>query len=220
LKLEPIIQNDAGLQDGVAHISVVHCEDNGSYTGQKRHRIFDNVPGADLQPPENVANMQLEVVRFYMDILEPKQRPQLRRSNTSAVGSESSSQHPDPKVRQDHDLDEVLQEPPSPNHGLSWETATHSQYCTNGFETQKVGYSNCYACNFSSSSSTCSRIAQTQPSWEDRHFTAHRIRYPSWGSANRNLPTDRCRDATFYLWHQQAFQWHQDQGKYIRFMPR
>jgi hypothetical protein len=126
LKLEPIIQNDAGLQDGVAHISVVHCEDNGSYTGQKRHRIFDNVPGADLQPPENVANMQLEVVRFYMDILEPKQRPQLRRSNTSAVGSESSSQHPDPKVRQDHDLDEVLQEPPSPNHGLSWETATHS----------------------------------------------------------------------------------------------
>jgi hypothetical protein len=126
LKLEPIIQNNAGLQDGVAHISIVHYEDDGSYTGQKRHRIFDNVPAADLQPPENVANMQLEVVRFSLDILEPKQRLQLRRSNTSAVGSEPSSQHPDPEIGQDHDFDELLQESLSPNHGLSRGTATHS----------------------------------------------------------------------------------------------
>jgi hypothetical protein len=124
--LEPILQNDAGLQGGVAHVSVVHREDNDSYTGQRRHRIFNNVPVTDLQPPETVANMQLEVVRFSMEIQEPKQRPQLRRSNTSAVDNGSSSQQQDLDIEQDHDLDELLQETPSPNHSLVLGNATCS----------------------------------------------------------------------------------------------
>jgi hypothetical protein len=128
LRLEPTIPNDVVLQDGIAHIAVNHLEDDGSYAEHKRHRhrIFNNVPAAHLQPPENVASMQLQAVRFSMDILEPKQRPQLRRPNTSPVESGSSSQKCDQETEKDLDIDVLLQETPSQDHGLGLDTTTHS----------------------------------------------------------------------------------------------
>jgi hypothetical protein len=128
LRLEPTIPNDVVLQDGIAHIAVNHSEDDGSYTehGRHRHRIFNNVPAAHLQPPENVASMQLQAVRFSMDILEPKQRLQLRRQNTSPVESGSSSQRCDQETEHGLDIDVLLQETPSPDHGLGLDTTTHS----------------------------------------------------------------------------------------------
>jgi hypothetical protein len=126
LKLKPTISNEVVLQNGVAHVAVSHCNGDGSYVGQKCHRIFNLVPTADLQPPETIANIQLQVVRFSMDILEPKQHSQLKRSYPSPVGGGSSSQHYDQNLAQDPELDVLSEGILLPDHDLNLASATHN----------------------------------------------------------------------------------------------
>jgi hypothetical protein len=114
------------LQDGVAHIAVSHCDDNGSYARRKAHRVFNDIPDADVSPPDSIAKIQLQVVRLSMDILESKQRPQLKQSNTLLVGDRSSSQQYDQDTGKNLKLDVLTQEMTSPNHDADVEIARRS----------------------------------------------------------------------------------------------
>jgi hypothetical protein len=84
LKLEPTAPQ-AVQHNGVVRIAIGHSDDGGSNAERSRHRILNNVPNADLQPPESMVNIKVRSVRFSMDILEVKQRLQLRRSGTSST---------------------------------------------------------------------------------------------------------------------------------------
>jgi hypothetical protein len=78
LKLEPTAP-EAVQHNGVVRIAIGHSDDGGSNAERSRHRVLNNVPNADLQPPESMMNIKLESVRFSMDVLEVKQRFQSRR---------------------------------------------------------------------------------------------------------------------------------------------
>jgi hypothetical protein len=125
LKLKPTIPNDVLLQDGVACVVVSHYDDDGLDARQKAHRAVNNTPAADLSPPDSVANVQFQVVRFSMDILESRQRPQLTRSNTSLVESCSISQQDDPDIEKDLELDMLSHKTTLLDYGVNAETATH-----------------------------------------------------------------------------------------------
>lgn len=83
LNLKASVPADDVLQDGLAHIAISHSEDEGAAEEQRFHRIFNKVPAADTKPPESMPNIQLQVVRYNMDFLEPKVRLQMKRSSTS-----------------------------------------------------------------------------------------------------------------------------------------
>ncbi|CAN9254474.1 hypothetical protein AG0111_0g12677 [Alternaria gaisen] len=51
---------------------------------KERHRLFLDVPAADVRPPEGIAEISLHTVRLCMDILEtsPRRRSTTKRSNS------------------------------------------------------------------------------------------------------------------------------------------
>jgi hypothetical protein len=92
------------LQDGVAHIAINHAEDDGSTDERRFHRILSSVPAADIQPPESVPNVQLQGVRFTMDLLKPKQRSQIRRSNTLPIDTDTRQPKGEDGKNESHDI--------------------------------------------------------------------------------------------------------------------
>jgi hypothetical protein len=85
LKLEPATPIMDVLRNGIARITIRHSDDGSSIAERNRHRVFNNVPYADLQPPKSILNIKIETVRFLMDVLEAKQRLHLKRSGTSSA---------------------------------------------------------------------------------------------------------------------------------------
>jgi hypothetical protein len=83
--LKPTLPTDAVAQPGTVHLDISYAEGAGMQEEQKRHRIFTDVPAADVRPPESVSSVSLQSVRLSMDILETssRRRPTARRSNTS-----------------------------------------------------------------------------------------------------------------------------------------
>jgi hypothetical protein len=97
--LKPTLPVDAGEEPGTVHLDISHANGSGMHEEQKRHRLFTDVPAADVRPPEDVPSVSLQSVRLTMDILEtsPRRRPTPKRSNTSpgerksmGVGDENS----------------------------------------------------------------------------------------------------------------------------------
>jgi hypothetical protein len=85
LKLQPTLPTNT-LDDvklKTARFNINHVSNDAQDDTKTRHRLFSNVPAADVQPPEGVPKIALGTIRFCMDILETKQRPQLKRSRTS-----------------------------------------------------------------------------------------------------------------------------------------
>lgn len=108
LKLKPTIPLDDVLQDGIAHVAISYAEDDSSTNERQRHRILNKVPAASIRPPDGVLSAQLQVVRFTMDLLESRQRPQMKRSNT--MPHETSAQIHNCDDNQDEDIDTLLHE--------------------------------------------------------------------------------------------------------------
>jgi hypothetical protein len=96
------------LQDGIAHVAISYADDDSSTNERQRHRILKNVPAAAVRPPEGVSSLQLQVVRFTMDLLESRQRPQMKRANT--ISEETSTQIQCCDDHKNEDADTLLHE--------------------------------------------------------------------------------------------------------------
>jgi hypothetical protein len=110
LNLKPSICPDDVLRAGMAHIAISHSEHEDATEEKKHHRIFDKVPAADMKPPESMFNIQLQVVRFNVDILEPRVRLQVKRSNTLPDGIQVESDNAGGKGEQTEDAGAQLHE--------------------------------------------------------------------------------------------------------------
>jgi hypothetical protein len=80
--LKPSLPIDPIVETGTVHLDVSHA--NGADEEQKRHRLFPDVPAADVHPPAGVLSVSLQAIRLTMDVLEtsPRRRPAAKRSNT------------------------------------------------------------------------------------------------------------------------------------------
>lgn len=117
LKLKPTVPADDVLQDGITHVAINYAEDDSSTNERQRHRILNNVPAAAVRPPESVPSLQLQVVRFTMDLLESRQRPQMKRANT--VPHETSTKTQNYDDNKNEDADTLLHEATeSPGHAM------------------------------------------------------------------------------------------------------
>jgi hypothetical protein len=85
LKLQPTLPSESadGSSPTTGRFNITHACNEARDDTKTRHRLFSNVPAADVQPPEGVPKFALGTIRLCMDILETKQRPQLKRSRTS-----------------------------------------------------------------------------------------------------------------------------------------
>jgi hypothetical protein len=113
LKLKPTVPSDDVLQDGITHVAISYAEDDSSTNERQRHRILNNVPAAAVRPPDSVASLQLQVVRFTMDLLESRQRPQMKRANTMPHETSTQTQNCDDNKNEDADtlLHETTESP-------------------------------------------------------------------------------------------------------------
>jgi hypothetical protein len=80
--LKPTLPVDPIAEAGTVHLEISHAN---SAEEQKRHRVFADVPAADVHPPEGVLSVSLQSVRLTMDIFETssRRRPAAKRSNSS-----------------------------------------------------------------------------------------------------------------------------------------
>jgi hypothetical protein len=76
---------DAVTPPGTVHLNISHANGAGVQEEQKRHRLFTDIPAADVRPPEGVPSVALRSVCLKMEILEtsPRRKPTAKRSNTS-----------------------------------------------------------------------------------------------------------------------------------------
>lgn len=111
------------LQDGVAHINLSHSDNESSTKERRCHRMFNKVPAADTRPPDGIATLQLQTVRFSMDILESKQRPQLKRSKTLPVESHAKSWQTGYEIHQNKGSDLSLDEMVATDNNLNSKSA-------------------------------------------------------------------------------------------------
>ncbi|KAH3988960.1 hypothetical protein HBH98_184820 [Parastagonospora nodorum] len=113
LKLKPTVPCDDMLQDGIAHVAISYADDDSSTNERQRHRILNKVPAAAVRPPEGVSSLQLQVVRFTMDLLESRQRPQMKRANTMLEETSTQIQSCDDNKNEDADtlLHETIESP-------------------------------------------------------------------------------------------------------------
>ncbi|KAH7389586.1 hypothetical protein DE146DRAFT_170752 [Phaeosphaeria sp. MPI-PUGE-AT-0046c] len=125
LKLRPTIPDDVVPNNGVAHIVITSSDDDKPSAQRTYHRILDNVTYTDVQPPESFPKIQLQAVRFSMDILDAKQRPQLKRSTTSQDGHPAHSQQDAGKSIQENVPDVLLHQSVASVHGFETANETH-----------------------------------------------------------------------------------------------
>jgi hypothetical protein len=95
-------------QDGTAHIGISHSDNDTSIEERKPHRILQNVPPADTQPPEGIPSLQLHAVRFSMDVLEPRYRSQWNRSKASSAESHANTEHKAQEISPNRQPDVML----------------------------------------------------------------------------------------------------------------
>lgn len=82
--LKPTQRTDTAVDPGTIRLDVNHASVMGMQGKKERHRLFLDVPAADVRPPEGIAEISLHTVRFCMDILEtsPRRRSTTKRSNS------------------------------------------------------------------------------------------------------------------------------------------
>jgi hypothetical protein len=77
----PELGEEALLSDtGTVRINVKHSREATDQSTKKRHRIFTDVPHADVKPPEEVPVILLHSVRFRMDIVTVKSRSNIEKN--------------------------------------------------------------------------------------------------------------------------------------------
>jgi hypothetical protein len=109
LSLKPSIPADDVLQDGLAHIAISHSEQD-AVEDRRCHRIFDKVPAADIKPPESMSSIQLQVVRFNMDVLESRVRLRVKKSNAFTDGKHFERENSYDEEESPEDIDAQLHE--------------------------------------------------------------------------------------------------------------
>jgi hypothetical protein len=119
LNLRATRATDINLDEKTTAININHCENASSSGETKRHRLFCDVPAADVQPSEGIPRFQLQVVRLAMDILEPKQRPRLKRSRTSPLEHSATESHAGHGLESDDDSDSMLHDIPATANNTS-----------------------------------------------------------------------------------------------------
>jgi hypothetical protein len=72
--LEASISTDAAAEPGTICLDINHTNNVKTQEEQKRHRLFSDVPAADVRPPNNIHSVSLQSVRLSMDILETNLR--------------------------------------------------------------------------------------------------------------------------------------------------
>jgi hypothetical protein len=79
------VSTDAAVEPGTICLDINHTNNAKTQEEQKRHRLFPDVPAADVRPPNNIQSILLQSVRLSMDILEtnPRRKPITKRSSTS-----------------------------------------------------------------------------------------------------------------------------------------
>jgi hypothetical protein len=73
------------LPNGTAHISITHIDIHSPLEERKPHRILCNVPPADVRPPEGIPSLQLQAVRFSLNLLEPRHQSRKKRLKPKSV---------------------------------------------------------------------------------------------------------------------------------------
>jgi hypothetical protein len=83
--LTPTLPVDAITEPGTVHLNISHANGVGLQDEQKRHRLFTDLPAADVRPPDGVPSVALQSVCLTMEILEtsPRRKATSKRSNTS-----------------------------------------------------------------------------------------------------------------------------------------
>ncbi|KAF7672493.1 hypothetical protein GT037_009524 [Alternaria burnsii] len=84
LMLKPTQRTDTAMDPGTIRLDVNHASAMGMQGKKERHRLFLDVPAADIRPPEGIAEISLHTVRLCVDILEtsPRRRSTTKRSNS------------------------------------------------------------------------------------------------------------------------------------------
>jgi hypothetical protein len=82
--LKPTQRTDTAVDPGTIRLDVNHASVMGMQGKKERHRLFLDVPAADVRPPQGIAEISLHTVRLCMDILEtsPRRRSTTKRSNS------------------------------------------------------------------------------------------------------------------------------------------
>jgi hypothetical protein len=83
--LRPSLASNFATESGTMRLIISHTAVTGKETEKKRHRLFSDVPAADIQPPDGVMSVSLQSIRLCMDISEtsPRRRLVVTRSNHS-----------------------------------------------------------------------------------------------------------------------------------------
>jgi hypothetical protein len=83
--LKPSLPVDAAAEPGTIRLEINHANDAGTQEEQKGHRLFPNVPAADVRPPEGVLSVSLQSIHLSLDILKtsPRWKPTAKRLHTS-----------------------------------------------------------------------------------------------------------------------------------------
>lgn len=135
LKLKPTFHGDDIAVDGVAYITITSADEFEPSVARNCHRLLDNVTYTDLQPPDSFPKIQLQVVRFSMDILDTKQRPPSKRSTSSR--DPSRSEHDKGENIQDNESDILLHESVASDDDVDTANTTYRSLVTSQINTRK-----------------------------------------------------------------------------------
>jgi hypothetical protein len=92
----------------MARFDITHADHEGQDEAKTRHQLFSNVSAANILPTEDIPKFGLALVRFTMDILETKQRPQMKRAKTSPEGMQVLQRRFEVESDQKEELDNML----------------------------------------------------------------------------------------------------------------
>jgi hypothetical protein len=162
LKLEATAPK-AVQHNSVVRITIGHSDDGGSNAERSRHRVLNNVPNADLQPPESMMNIKLESVRFSMDILEVKQRFQSRRSVTSSTERRACSGRNEEAIEQIGEIGALSNEITPKHRDANLESSTNPSSSRSTSPGKKRKRSSLHSASRTSCLPTLSTIDGTQP---------------------------------------------------------
>jgi hypothetical protein len=108
LKLKATLAIDGNLDEKTTAININHCESASASGETNRHRLFCDVPATDVQPSDGVPRYQLQAVHLSIGVLEPKQRPRMKRSKTSPAERSATESYTDHDIEGDDESDSML----------------------------------------------------------------------------------------------------------------